>query len=292
MATRRWISTSSTDFNTAGNWSGGAVPVDGDDVVIENSAIDIAAYNGSSIDLASLTIKQSYTGKIGDSAAYLQIGVNGICEIGRDDAGLRQPGSPRINIDLGSANVTTCTIINSCAQAADVGALPIRLKAANASTTLKIRKGLVQLAAWTSETSTIDDIEVGETGSTEQNTRLEIGTGLTMDDMTILAGYVSTRSAIDTCTMRGGKLYTEGSATIATLTMRGGYALVNTTGTIGACTLQHPNCVLDTTGANSARTFTALTIHEGVFIRHPLVTVTTLTQNTDYPTRTEQQRVL
>ncbi len=67
-------------IDLAANWSTGAVPVNGDDVVLEASNVSLLYDLGnlSSVTLASLTINASFTGAIGlpetntDSTAYLE----------------------------------------------------------------------------------------------------------------------------------------------------------------------------------------------------------------------------
>lgn len=76
MATRTWLGADGNWANTA-NWSGGAVPVDGDDVVIDSGSVSITTgMNQSGISLKSLNITRGYTGSIGTAGDPLLINVD------------------------------------------------------------------------------------------------------------------------------------------------------------------------------------------------------------------------
>lgn len=79
MATRTWLAVDGNWANTA-NWSGGAVPVDADDVVINYGTIDITSgLNQAGINLKSLNITKGFQASIGTAGTSLTIGI--------DDAG-------------------------------------------------------------------------------------------------------------------------------------------------------------------------------------------------------------
>lgn len=279
MATNRWVSTGSGDYGSAANWSLAAVPVDTDDVVFDNTSVyDVTgSLNQSAMSgaYASFTVKQGYTGKIGDATNYLRI-KSATAEIGRDIEGLRSPGSPRLNLDFGSTTACAIVVMNTAMLAADYGYMPCRIKAAHSSTTLRMRRGKVSIAALAGETSTIDDIDLGEPGATTENCVLVLGAGVTMDDLNLHYGKMVTASAIDAANVRGGLLVTEGAATIAALAVTGsGRVISNSTGTITAATLDKGGS-LDTREANGTRTISTLTISGPcTFAQHPRVTVTT-----------------
>ena len=80
MATRTWLDagTSPGDWGSTTNWSGGAVPVSNDDVVIASGSRDITgSLNQSAVNLNSLKITSGYKGNIGGPGASLQINVTG-----------------------------------------------------------------------------------------------------------------------------------------------------------------------------------------------------------------------
>jgi len=78
MATRRWLGGISGDWSVAGNWSGGAVPVNNDDVIFDSGSVSVdAGLNQSAVSLNSLNITSGYKGSIGSPGASLQINING-----------------------------------------------------------------------------------------------------------------------------------------------------------------------------------------------------------------------
>lgn len=274
MATRRWISTGSGDFGATGNWSGGAVPTSGDTVVFEKNQYGVSgSLNQSAVTNVTLVVHQSFTGTIGDSDNYLQLGCSSV-EVGRDDEGSRPAGSARLNLDIGTV-ASTVTVINTGMVPADTGHLPMRLLASSSSTAVRVRKGCVGIAAFTGETSTIDDIEIGDAASAGDQTKVTLGSGVTMDDLNARGGSTIVRCAVDAMNVwAGATLRTEGTGTIATCRVRGGTMIANSTGTITAATVSDGG-TLDTTDSAAARTISGLTVYgPSVFKKHPNVTVT------------------
>lgn len=274
MATRRWISTGSGDWAATGNWSGGAVPTSGDTVVFEKNQYAVSgSLNQSAVTNVSLVVHASYTGTLGDADNYLQLGCSSV-EVGRDDEGQRYPGSARLNLDIGTV-ASTVTIINTGMIPADTGFMPMRLLANNNTTAVRIRKGCIEIAGFTGETSTIDDIEIGDDASGSQQSKVTLGAGVTMDDLNARGGRSIIRCAVDAMNVwQGASVQTEGSGTIATCRVRGGTMVANSTGTITAATVSDGG-TLDTLQSPAARTISGLTVYgPSVFKKHPNVTVT------------------
>jgi len=73
MTVKQWISASSTDWNTAGNWEPSGVPEDADDVYITSGSTNIAGFDASATELDSLTVGSKYTGTIGTSGTKLEL---------------------------------------------------------------------------------------------------------------------------------------------------------------------------------------------------------------------------
>lgn len=273
MATRRWISTSSGDWASTSNWSGSAVPTAGDTVVFQKNAVDVTgSLDQSTVTNIILQVHQSYTGRIGDVDNYLQLGCQSI-EIGRDDEGLRPAGSARLNINSGTV-ACTIDVFQTGLLAADTGFLPVRLLTTNSASDIRIRRGKVQVAGFTAETTTIDDLEIGEENASDQNTQVLLGGGITMDDMNVRSGSVVVRCAVDVLTQYGGTVRTEGTGTVATFNVRGGTAICNSSGTITAMNVgTGGKATFDQ--AVVARTLTDVTLSkDSEFVYHPTLTIT------------------
>lgn len=115
-ATVTTAATGPNDWANAGNWSGGAVPVNSDIVFFEDSAVDVLYGLGQgSLTLAALHIHSTYTGNIGldslrnrvtEATQYgeyrtknLTLGGTPTVYIGKGDG----DGSPRIRLQFGGS---------------------------------------------------------------------------------------------------------------------------------------------------------------------------------------------
>ena len=65
MATRRWLGTTSGDISTAGNWSGGSVPVSNDLVIFDSSATADALTGAFGTFTTSVSVGPGFTKAIG-----------------------------------------------------------------------------------------------------------------------------------------------------------------------------------------------------------------------------------
>lgn len=260
MSTRIWIGTvvgHEGDASWAANWSGAAVPINADDVVFENSAQDLnAGLNMSAVALASLISRQTYTGKIGTTTAYWQIGTAKL-EIGSYSGPGSPVGSGRIKIDLGSATACVAVVYNT-GYGTDTDLPAVRLLAANAATTLEVRKGQVGVAMETAETSTISLITVSYDSAEESDADVFIGSGVTLTTLTKTGGECICKCAATTITNRAGTLIIDGVGAVTTLAVTGGTVYPNSSGTIG--TLDIDGGLVDCTKSSKARTITTVTL--------------------------------
>lgn len=243
-------------------------------MVFENNQYGVTGSLGqSAVTNVALIVHQSFTGTIGDADNYLELGCSSV-EVGRDDSNLNYPGSARLNLNIGTVP-STVDIINTGMVSADTGHLPMRLLANSSSTMVRVRKGCVAIAAFTGETATINDLELGEATQGFAQTKVSIGSGVTMDDMTLRGGHAIARCAIDTVSVwQGALLQTEGSGTVATVRVRGGKMIANSSGTITAAVVSDGG-EIDTLQNAAVRTISGLTCYgPSTFRKHPNVTVT------------------
>lgn len=273
MATRRWISTSSEDWNTASNWSGNAVPATGDTVIIENSAVSITTgLDQSAVTLARLEIAQTFTGQIGTSSAYLRIGAT-ILNIGNSAAPAPPSGSNRIKIDLGAA-ASTVTINDSAASSADTNVPPILLLANHSSTTVTVNKGRVGIAAGNAgETSTVGTVTANYNLSRSSDAEVVLGPGVTVTTVNAIGGTLLLQSSCTTLNVNGGSVTTRGTGAITTVNANSGKARLDSTGTIA--TLNAAGAEVDFLRSAAARTVTTLNFTAGrVDIDASVLTIT------------------
>ncbi len=207
-------------WSDANNWSPVNVPVAADDVIVEASTVDILyGLAQSAVTLTSLTVKQSYTGKIGlpqrnaaaydeYRATYLAISATTVT-IGQGDG----TGSGRIRLDTG-VNACTLNVLNTGA-AIDSGVEALLWKGNNASNAANIFEGSVGLCALAGETGGVTNLRVN--GGT-----VNCGSGLTITNKDQTGGTLTTNSNIGTlCTQNGGTHYHR-NGTLASTKIDGG----------------------------------------------------------------------
>ncbi|MFH1370344.1 MAG: hypothetical protein ABII09_03545 [Planctomycetota bacterium] len=275
MATKIWVGTDAGnegDWSVAANWSPSGVPTNGDDVYIENSSQVIdAGLDQSAVTLASLNINQNYTGKIGTTTAYLQIGATK-CDIGYNyGPSANLVGSGRIKLDLGTAQSYT-TILNSAVMATETSMPPVRIICNHASTVIEVRKGKVGIAYETAETSTLATVAVSYVTQKTSDADVYIGSGVTLTTLNQTGGDVIMGCGAITATCEGGTLLTYGSGAITTLNANGGTITSNSTGTI--TTVNINGGLVDLTKAAAPRTVTTLKLNPTGQLKIDLDTIT------------------
>lgn len=235
-------------WDTAANWSAGAVPADTEDVWLQDSAIDILyGLDQSAIEPTSLNILASYTGKIGLPAKvnagdddeyyeyrsrYLTIGPL-ILNIGQGTG----TGSPRLNINTGT---DPCTVnIHSTGQAEQNRTHAVQYKGVEAGNVINIYQGTLAVAPEGGEVATVPIIRQSYRTSVDSDTTVLLGKGCTLTTIDKLGGTLEINSAATTITQNGGTLMTYGTGAITTLTLRGGTAYPNSTGTITTLTVSN-----------------------------------------------------
>jgi hypothetical protein len=277
-----------SDWSTAANWSTGAVPVNGDDVVLSDSALNVAyGLNQSSVTLNSLRIMQSFTGLLGLNRSvfvttadgvttnstyteyrplYLQVGLQGskLVVIGENNAtgGTTLSGSKRIMLDLGSSD-GALEIQNTNSNPAETSRPTVRLKCNNSALNCYVRSapgGFGVAIDQNNETSTLGTIDITDvSGSSKVVTGL--GTTLTAWNQNSGTNKLQAASAVSTISIKAGTLQTEGSFAATTINLYSGTFKSHSTGTI--TTLNLYGGTVDFTGSSRARTVTTLVFQSG-----------------------------
>jgi hypothetical protein len=274
------LSTSTTTANSgpnnwdvAANWSGGAVPVNSDDVYIENSTVDILyGLAQSAVTLASLNIAQSFTGRIGlplinetgtyyeYRARYLNIKATTV-KIGYGDGS----GSGRLLLDL-DANATTILVTNT-GNPLEQAVPALCIEGSGSTYTPTILGGSVGIAVETSQTATLDTLTV--TGQAV----VTCGSGCTITTIAQSGGVLTTNSAVTTFGVDGASVATIYAGAITTLNVDGGTVNYRSTGTITTLRVG-TNGAIDFTADTRARTVTNCTIESSAKITDTYKTVT------------------
>lgn len=226
-------------WDTAANWDTGAVPVDGDDVRIDSGGDILYGLDQSAVEPATLTIAQSYTGKIGlpvtnrdnQSAPYpeyrdqyLKIGPV-VMTIGEGPGS----GSGRIKIDTTTDPHVTRILNTGQPESPANGA--VILKGSESTNAIHVQRGFVDVAPFLGETADLAALTVGPDAT------VYLGAGVTLSDTEIIqsGGSLTINSATSgtaTITLNDGTLTINSGGQVG-LTVRGGTCIFNSTGTLG-----------------------------------------------------------
>lgn len=252
-------------WDNVNNWDTGAVPVDADDVYLENSAVSVLyGLSQSSIDLASLNIAASFTGTVGlpDTnplgyreyrTTYLTLGTATALNVGSGPGS----GSGRLRISVGS-NACTATV-NGTAQGLDSNVPALLLKGTSASNVLNANRGSIGVAFLAGETATLATVRVGSRGSPATDVALDLGSGCTLTTVTQAGGTVTARSNVTTWNLSAGTAELLGTATLTTANLDGGTLYYSTSGTLTTANVR-TGAALDFSRDLRARTVTNCTL--------------------------------
>lgn len=258
------------------NWSGGAVPVDGDAVSIDHSDISILyGLDQSSVALTSLTIGAAFTGKIGlpevnatNSAKYVEYRQQylkieaPIVRIG-DGTGT---GSNLIRLDI-QGNTTVDVRQSGSSEETGLTAIQI-IGSGNISG--NIVKGSVGFGLYQGETAGLTTLKVGYRDTPTGDAVVMLGPGATCTTLDMAGGTVAAAHAPGTITMTDGDL-TIDDGSITSLAQQAGTIRYNGNDTI---TLAEVSGVLDFRQDVRAKTITTLKLYEGAEYHDPHGTVT------------------
>jgi hypothetical protein len=253
------------DVSTPGNWSGGSLPVNSDNVTIDYS--DFSLLYGlsalSGVTLASLTITQTFTGTIGLPKAtddgtiefrpdYWAISATTLV-IGSETGS----GSGRIKLDLGSV-ACTATVYNS-GSPAEANLEAVLLKGTSASNSITVQRGSVGIAVFGNETSNVSGgLQVGYVTSPTSDANVRCGSGVTLATITKSGGVLEVNSAIGTLLKQfAGTTSIFGTGAVAQLTLLGGTVIYCTSGTLNGNTVLGEGALLDFSQDQRVKTIAA-----------------------------------
>ncbi len=262
-------------WDTAANWDTASVPVNGDDVYVEDSDVSILyGLSQSAVTLDSLHVEANFTGEIGLTRInstgssdyieyrprYLAIGATNV-QIG-DGLGA---GSGRIQLDTGSATTSITVLGTGIAAEDDLAAF--LWKGDQANNVLDVLSGSVGVALFGGETATIATLR--HAGG---NVRTDAGVTLGAIERSG-SGRLVIRSAVAAINQSSGETVILGSGAVASINLVGGRIDYRSSGTITTATVDHPYAKLDFSGDLRGRVVSSLTLKRGT-IADPHQTVT------------------
>lgn len=229
------------------NWNGGT-PVDGDDVVVDDSSVSLLyGLDLSTVTPASITIGPRFTGEIGlrpvnkDNAngsyseyreTYLKL-----CDSGdaTNTTVAINTSSRLVKLNTNAGQVTVN--VSGTGQPSTNGERSLYWKGTHASNSLTVSKGIVGVAVLSGETATVLTLNVGYRLSVAGDADVLLGSGVTLTNATIVqsGGRLETNSATTgtaTITQSNGTLVLQSGGQLG-LSILGGECIYNSTGTLG-----------------------------------------------------------
>jgi hypothetical protein len=269
------------DASVAANYSTGALPAGGDDLVFSNSGnscvFGLSALAG--ITLSSLSIDQSFSGKIGlarnNPAGYVEyrpqyLGVGATTlTIGNGPGN----GSGRIKIDSGSV-ATTVNVFNS-GQPAETGIKSILWRGTNSANVVNISKGSFAAGYLEGDSATVATLRQGYQTNQNGDTDVLLGPGCTLATIVKTGGNLTVNSSFSTLTQGPGKAGTTSiiGGTPGTLVVTGGALVYRTAGNYTAIAVGVKG-IVDFSQDPRARTGTNTTVNSGGTLLDPGQSVT------------------
>jgi hypothetical protein len=259
------------DWSVAANWSGGAVPVTGDDVTKPAGTPPIRfGLAQSGVALASLEI---YSGPVGlparNAAGYFEYR-DTYLHIKTTVLTVDSP-SDWIKLDTDNAAMTG-TVYAAAAAGEDNDTAGFLWKGTHASNVVNVDGGNLGIAVLPGEAATVATLRVGGAGQTAS---VRGGPALTLGTLQQSGGDVALAAAVTTVNMTGGTLTATGGSTVTagTLNIDGGKANWNSSGTITNLNVSDGG-EIDFRGDVRPRTVTNCTLYSGAALDDDFATVT------------------
>lgn len=267
-------------WNDADNWSEGSVPGASDDVVIENSNVDILwDIDQNSVTVGSLTIRQNFTGTIGlperntsGSTSYneyretwLKISATNV-DIGEGAGG----GSGRIKLNVGSNQ--TAVVVHNTGTPAEQGLESFLFLGTHASNTVEVKRGSVGIGVLDLASATVATLSMNYVTSKNSDANVRCGENVTLTTITKDGGVLETNSNVTTVTQTGGT-WTSKAGTCTTHHCHEGTTYYESSGTLTTLNVSAKGTV-DFSRDITAKTVTTTTVFRGATLISPADIVT------------------
>ena len=248
MATIFWVGGTSTAWDTAANWSGGAVPSNSDTVVFTDSRItvnqNVAGATTTNVPL-NIYLDPSYEGNLGSSGTYLTFDASNITQV-------YIAGTGKQYLNIASGDTITEMIVLTDNKASDA----VNIDADGTLTNLFVLKGQVNVVSGANVTTMNIAYESSKTGDATVN----IQAAAAVTTVNQAAGVLNSAEAVTTLNMEGGAAtWTDGN--ITTVNIHGGGTLVYKSDTHTITALNVFNGFCDLSQEGSPKTITNCNIY-------------------------------
>lgn len=231
-------------FDNEDNWSTGAVPVTGDEIVFQDSAVDcLYGLEQFSVTNCTLQFDSSFTGRLGLSpknpnnydeyrTRHLQV-IPTTAARGLVVGGGPGNGSPRLNIDPSTTAIQAVINFTSTAESGAKAAVDL-INMAGA--TIAVRQGSVSLAAMASNEASVATLEMTYNTQVATDALVYVGTKGRVDNINKTGGelrFVNTDGGtVASCVSRAGIVEFHGKMGVTFLDVQGGRMYWKSTGTL------------------------------------------------------------
>lgn len=269
--------------NIAGNWSGSALPIDGDTVIFADSEVDcLFGLDNNGVTPAFIYFDSSYSGKIGlpvyNEDEYYEYRERFLRYGNSTDAANMQvvvgqgsgSGSPRIKFNAGTSQCTVTVL--STGQPEQDTERAFEFLGTHASNEVNVSAGSVGVALNAGSSATVPTLRVGYQTNVDSDSDVLCGLGATLTNVTQTGGTVETRTNLTTLTINGGE-HVKASGTVTTVNANGGAYIHNSTGTVTTI-VAASGAELDFSRDMRPKTVTNLTINNGSILKDPHGVVT------------------
>lgn len=272
--------TGPNNWDVAANWSTGSVPVTGDTVFLEGSAVSIQyGLAQSAVTLAALNILASFTGdiglpetRVGTAGSYLEyraqyLAIGATVVIIGDGVG---QGSSRIKLDAGT--VQTTLSVKQTSTGAEPNLEALQWKGTHVANVVNVLRGSVAIAGYGGDVATVATLTVGFITSQSTDATVRCGPGCTLTTINMSGGTLEINSGATTIIKGSGNLTIKGAANVTTLTDDAGTTVYQGTGTITTANVGNA-ATLDFSQDMRARTVTTCNLYSGAALADPFGTV-------------------
>ena len=195
MGTHYWTSSSSTTFSTAGNWSDGVAPANGDTLIFNYLGTANVAGAATGLTGCTIIVEESYSGQIGSlsgaTASYLTF--DGFtCYVGQRSGGGTASGPQLVMIGNSGSNPATWVVYNTNATSATNYFPPVMTK--GSATTANVYGGGFGAACLPGETCALTLNLLKSGGDSVNDPSAYLGSGVTAAAVRMNAGTVFSRS--------------------------------------------------------------------------------------------------
>lgn len=246
MATVAWTGNTDGDWNTVTNWSTGALPNAGDDVIFNTTSRDVTVSSSvASTNYGSIRVLPGFTGKLGVAGTKLEVDATNLI-IATDQA--------QVHLDGDYTTGVITEVFNGSASSPGV-----TFGTASSFSTLRIVGGgsVIEFAG------TLTTLQVLQA---PRVTVSVLSTASAFTNLLMDSGEVTTAEAITTADVSGGSLELTGAAGATTVNLTGaGNLNHNSTGTVATLNV-FDTASLASTVNNSTSTgavFTNTNLYDG-----------------------------